>query len=186
MRILILSLNYSPELTGIGKYSGEMAEWLAARGHEVRVVTAPPYYPQWKITDGYANAWSREQLQGARSNGERSVGRNVGRTSVRQQLVGLKPDLRMWRLAGLKSDLRGGRFAGCLSLPFMGSGQAFRLEARLAFGQFCLIQFAGNVAPSFLATGCGVGGRAPFILCSSGVVGRTAFRWQGLAAYSRL
>ena len=30
------------ELTGTGKYTGELAYWLADRGHEVRVVTAPP------------------------------------------------------------------------------------------------------------------------------------------------
>jgi len=29
MRILIYGINYSPELTGIGKYTGEMAPWLA-------------------------------------------------------------------------------------------------------------------------------------------------------------
>ncbi|PPS42864.1 glycosyl transferase [Chroococcidiopsis sp. TS-821] len=49
MRILIYGLNYTPELTGVGKYTGEMAEWLAAQGHEVRVVTALPYYPAWQI-----------------------------------------------------------------------------------------------------------------------------------------
>ena len=53
MRILLLGLNYAPELTGIGKYSGEMMEWLAARGHEVRVITAPPYYPAWKVRGDY-------------------------------------------------------------------------------------------------------------------------------------
>ncbi len=53
MRILLLGLNYSPELTGIGKYSGEMMEWLAGRGHQVRVVTAPPYYPAWKVRQDY-------------------------------------------------------------------------------------------------------------------------------------
>lgn len=53
MRILIYGLNYAPELTGIGKYTGEMASWLAARGHEVRVVTAPPYYPAWRIREDY-------------------------------------------------------------------------------------------------------------------------------------
>jgi len=31
MRILIHSINYFPELTGIGKYTGEMAAWLASR-----------------------------------------------------------------------------------------------------------------------------------------------------------
>lgn len=54
MRLLFLGLNYAPELTGIGKYSGEMMEWLAARGHEVRVVTTPPYYPTWRVSDGYS------------------------------------------------------------------------------------------------------------------------------------
>ena len=67
MRILIHGINFSPELTGIGKYSGEMAEWLAAQGHEVRVVTAPPYYPQWRIADGYANEWSRGEGHDCRS-----------------------------------------------------------------------------------------------------------------------
>ena len=61
MRILLLGLNYAPELTGIGKYSGEMMEWLATRGHEIRVVTAPPYYPAWKVREDYRWwAWRRE------------------------------------------------------------------------------------------------------------------------------
>lgn len=54
LRLLFLGLNYTPELTGIGKYSGEMMEWLAGRGHEVRVVTTPPYYPAWRVSDGYS------------------------------------------------------------------------------------------------------------------------------------
>jgi colanic acid biosynthesis glycosyl transferase WcaI len=49
MKYLIYGINYSPELTGIGKYNGEMATWLAEQGHEVRVVTAHPYYPDWKV-----------------------------------------------------------------------------------------------------------------------------------------
>jgi colanic acid biosynthesis glycosyl transferase WcaI len=53
VRILIYGINYSPELTGIGKYTGEMASWLSHRGHEVRVVTAPPYYPAWSIREDY-------------------------------------------------------------------------------------------------------------------------------------
>ena len=53
MKILIQSLNFYPELTGIGKYSGEMAAFLALKGHRVRVITAPPYYPAWKISPGY-------------------------------------------------------------------------------------------------------------------------------------
>lgn len=63
MRILIYGLNYSPELTGIGKYTGEMSSWLASRGHEVRVVTAPPYYPAWKIREDYRDRLYRVERQ---------------------------------------------------------------------------------------------------------------------------
>lgn len=61
MRILIYGLNYAPELTGIGKYTGEMAAWLAQRGHQVRVVTAPPYYPAWRIRDDYRGTLYRTE-----------------------------------------------------------------------------------------------------------------------------
>lgn len=53
MKVLIYSANFAPEPTGIGKYSGEMAEWLAKNGHEIRVVAAPPYYPNWQIDRNY-------------------------------------------------------------------------------------------------------------------------------------
>jgi colanic acid biosynthesis glycosyl transferase WcaI len=53
MRILIIGLNFHPELTGIGKYTGEMAAYLSNAGHRVRVITAPPYYPYWKVQPGY-------------------------------------------------------------------------------------------------------------------------------------
>ncbi len=55
MKILINGINFSPELTGIGKYTGELAEYLTEAGHEVRVVTAPPYYPQWHVLLGYTS-----------------------------------------------------------------------------------------------------------------------------------
>jgi colanic acid biosynthesis glycosyl transferase WcaI len=69
VRILIYGINYAPELTGIGKYSGEMATWLAARGHEVRVVTAPPYYPAWSVREDYRGKLYRVE-NGAKKDGE--------------------------------------------------------------------------------------------------------------------
>ncbi len=67
MRLLVYGINYAPELTGTGKYTAEMAEALAARGHDVRVVTAPPYYPEWRIAEGWS-AWRyrREIRRGVR------------------------------------------------------------------------------------------------------------------------
>ena len=53
MKIVIYGINYWPELTGVGKYTGELGRSLSQAGHRVRVITAPPYYPEWKIKDGY-------------------------------------------------------------------------------------------------------------------------------------
>lgn len=64
MKILVYGINYSPELTGIGKYTGEMVEWMARQGHEVRVITAPPYYPEWKVGEHYS-AWRWRKEQGS-------------------------------------------------------------------------------------------------------------------------
>jgi len=65
MKILIYGINYAPELTGIGKYSGEMCEWLTAQGHEVTVVTTPPYYPEWQVAKPYsATQYTRETING--------------------------------------------------------------------------------------------------------------------------
>ena len=64
MRLLILSLNFTPEAVGIGKYSGELAHWLAQRGHGVTVLCAPPYYPQWQIQAPYRNRFHTERENG--------------------------------------------------------------------------------------------------------------------------
>lgn len=53
LNILVYGLNYGPELVGIGKYTEEMSEWFAARGHAVRVVTSYPHYPAWKVAQPY-------------------------------------------------------------------------------------------------------------------------------------
>lgn len=67
MKILVYGINYAPELTGIGKYTAEMAATLAGYGHDVRIVCAPPYYPQWEIGPDYS-AWryGREIRDGVR------------------------------------------------------------------------------------------------------------------------
>lgn len=65
MRILLHGYNYAPELTGIGRYTGEMGAWLASRGHRVSVLTAPPYYPEWQVHSAYqGRGWIREWLAG--------------------------------------------------------------------------------------------------------------------------
>ena len=45
---------------GGGKYTGEVVEWLAARGHKINVITCHPFNPVWKIGKGYAG-WAYHQ-----------------------------------------------------------------------------------------------------------------------------
>ena len=70
-RILFISGNFFPELTGIGKYNKEMCEWMADNGFEVSVIATYPYYPQWKIQASYkrrSNWYAKEHLQTAQGN----------------------------------------------------------------------------------------------------------------------
>src|SRR3990167_1934873 len=51
--ILIYSIHYFPELIGIGVFNHAMAKYLVKKGFDVTVVTAFPWYPYWKVMDGY-------------------------------------------------------------------------------------------------------------------------------------
>jgi colanic acid biosynthesis glycosyl transferase WcaI len=67
MKILICGINYAPDLTGIGKYTGEMGSWLAKNGHSVEVITGMPYYPQWEVSSSYKKRWwHRENVDGVK------------------------------------------------------------------------------------------------------------------------
>lgn len=62
-----MSLNYAPELTATGKFTGEMAAWFAARGHEVDAIAGMPHYPDWQVDPEYRQAGMHtEVLDGVR------------------------------------------------------------------------------------------------------------------------
>ena len=63
--IVIYGINYAPEIAGVGRYSGEIGAYLAAEGHAVCVVTAPPHYPGWRVQAPHRNGWAYEALAGA-------------------------------------------------------------------------------------------------------------------------
>lgn len=65
-RVLIYGINYAPEPTGVGRYSGDIGAYLARAGHRVDVVTAVPHYPGWQPRDGYRNRYMREDMAGVR------------------------------------------------------------------------------------------------------------------------
>jgi colanic acid biosynthesis glycosyl transferase WcaI len=67
MKVQILSINYWPEVTGIGAFTTYRAEYLAAAGHDVEVCTTFPYYPEWKVRPGYAGKLAaNEERNGVR------------------------------------------------------------------------------------------------------------------------
>src|SRR5438105_1096691 len=67
MKIIVHTIFYRPELTGAAKYTAELCEWLAAQGHEVRVVAPPPYYPQWHVQRPYLQwRYADDELSGVR------------------------------------------------------------------------------------------------------------------------
>ena len=65
-RVFIYGINYAPEPTGVGRYTGEIGSYLTRQGLEVEVVTAVPHYPGWVVVDGHRNRFSIERMAGAR------------------------------------------------------------------------------------------------------------------------
>ena len=61
MRILIYSYNYYPEPIGIAPLMTQLAEGLVQRGHEVRVITGMPNYPQRVVYQEYRGKFFFEE-----------------------------------------------------------------------------------------------------------------------------
>ena len=66
VKVAIVGINYAPEPTGIAPYTTGLAVGLAARGHEVLVLTGYPHYPYWKHTDRGSRSRSEETVDGVR------------------------------------------------------------------------------------------------------------------------
>src|SRR5580698_4971461 len=65
MKIAVLGINYWPDETGIAPFTTGKCEYLASCGHTVTAFTGMPYYPAWKVPDGYRRRLSiREQKSG--------------------------------------------------------------------------------------------------------------------------
>ncbi len=65
-KITLIGINFYPEDTAIGLYSTDMVRYLIEKGHTVDVITGFPYYPQWKIKDGYKkkSSFYQEEVDG--------------------------------------------------------------------------------------------------------------------------
>ncbi|MFH0241130.1 glycosyltransferase [Streptomyces sp. HK10] len=63
--VLVVSTNYAPEHAGIGPYSAQIAEHLAALGADIHVLAGMPHYPAWRVHEEYRGRWRvREAREG--------------------------------------------------------------------------------------------------------------------------
>ncbi|MGQ0464253.1 MAG: WcaI family glycosyltransferase [Sporichthyaceae bacterium] len=53
MNVLIVGINYAPELTSVAPYTTGLAEHLVSIGCSVEVLTGLPCYPEWRVPEGY-------------------------------------------------------------------------------------------------------------------------------------
>lgn len=60
-RLLVVSTNYAPEVTGIGPYATQLAEHWAASGAVTDVLAGMPHYPAWRVDERYRGVWRREE-----------------------------------------------------------------------------------------------------------------------------
>ncbi len=66
-KVLVFGMNYAPELAGVGRYTGEIAEFLQSRGSDVVVVTTPAHYPGWTVQKPFKRwSYSVEQRNGVK------------------------------------------------------------------------------------------------------------------------
>jgi colanic acid biosynthesis glycosyl transferase WcaI len=65
MRILVLILQFPPDVNAAGRLMSELCDGLVERGHEVSVVTTFPHYAEFRISDTYRG----KLAQRARHNG---------------------------------------------------------------------------------------------------------------------
>ncbi|MTE22149.1 glycosyltransferase [Streptomyces sp. TRM43335] len=59
----MVSTNYAPEHAGIGPYSTQIAEHLAASGADTHVLAGMPHYPAWRVPEAYRGRWRLTEVR---------------------------------------------------------------------------------------------------------------------------
>lgn len=151
MKVLIIGINYAPEMVGIGPYTAGMAQFLSQLGHSVTVVCAKPYYPQWKVDPAYAShGWHVNEEHGvrvvrvptyipSRPNGLRRLAHHMSFATTAQLAVGIetrrsKPDVIIGVAPSLISMTVARRAAQRTGAKLWLHIQDFEVEAAFATG----------------------------------------------------
>ena len=131
MRILIYSYNYYPEPIGIAPLMTELAEGMVKRGHEVRVSTAMPWYPEGEIHPLYKGKFFlTEKIRGVTvqrsyiwTSRKRNLRNRIGFEfsfmffSLIQALKGWRPDVILLTVPGLPVCIPAALLGGIYDSP---------------------------------------------------------------------
>ena len=131
MRILIYSYNYYPEPIGIAPLMTELAEGMVKRGHEVRVSTAMPWYPEGEIHPLYKGKFFlTETIRGVTvqrsyiwTSRKRNLRNRIGFEfsfmffSLIQALKGWRPDVILLTVPGLPVCIPAALLGGIYGSP---------------------------------------------------------------------
>ena len=107
-RVVVYGMNYAPELTGVGRYTGDIGSYLAKQGVDVEVVTAVPHYPGWRVSYGYRNTYGVERRDGVRVTRcplmLRAEGRGVWRLLAPLSFALSSAPVVIWRILSRRPD----------------------------------------------------------------------------------
>ncbi len=62
MKILVVALNFSPEMVGCGKFTSEFVDWVSKKSTKVIVITTNPFYPEWECKNNYYNITKKDNV----------------------------------------------------------------------------------------------------------------------------
>ncbi|MGW9432728.1 glycosyltransferase [Streptomyces decoyicus] len=126
----MVSTNYAPEHTGIGPYSTQIAEHLAATGADTHVLAGMPHYPAWRVADGYRGRWRIRERRGGVTVHRRRHTVPPRQTALRRALFEasilahgavapprIRPDVVLTQMPSLAGGVLGGRLARQAGVP---------------------------------------------------------------------
>lgn len=146
-RILVIGINYWPEISGIAPYTTALAEHLSGAGHQVRVVTGMPHYPAWAVLPGYrGQLWRNEQRGGV------AISRRAHYVPSRQSALRRGLYEASFLIAGLSAALDGRQDAVLGVVPSLSGAVLARLAAARSSVPYGLL-FQDLMAPAARQSG---------------------------------
>ncbi|MFI9075541.1 glycosyltransferase [Streptomyces sioyaensis] len=127
----MVSTNYAPEHTGIGPYSTQIAEHLAASGADTHVLAGMPHYPAWRVAEGYRGQWRMRERRGGVTVHRRRHTVPPRQTALRRAVFeasilahgvvapprGVRPEVVLSQMPTLAGGVLGGRLARRAGVP---------------------------------------------------------------------